>query len=85
MMPRHIPESDRSPHGDAPAGEEPPRVSRLALVVGILVMLLPACVPLYFAFLAEGTAVIVLVGAAIAVALMNTLLVYGIWSWANSY
>lgn len=62
----------------------PERVSRLHLVVGILVMLLPAGVPLYFAFQTDGAAAVWLMILAAVIALMNTALVYGIWSWVNS-
>ena len=78
------PQFDSPPEGHDGTESTPRQVSRLKLMIAILVMLIPAGVPLYFAFQTEGTAIIVLVGAAVAVAVMNTLLVYGIWTWINS-
>lgn len=59
-------------------------ISRLALFVAIAIMLIPAAIPLYFALGAEGTIMAVLVALAVGIAMINTLLVYGIWSWLNS-
>lgn len=59
-------------------------VSILKLVVAILVMLIPASIPLYFAFGTEGTTLVLLIALGCAIAVMNTLLVFGIWSWLNA-
>lgn len=76
-----VPASDRpSAEGtDAPQGK-----SKRALVLGILVMLLPALVPLYFGLVTEGMVALVFFIAAAVVALMNSLMVYGLWAWVNS-
>lgn len=78
------PEFDPAPEADEGPEASPQAVSKLKLVVAILVMLIPAGVPLYFALGADGTTTIVLTALAGAVALINVMLVYGVWSWVNS-
>lgn len=83
-MTQHMPQFEpSSKNGDGPTAP-PEQVSRKKLVIGILVMLVPAGVPLYFALNTDGTAAILLFALAGTIALMNTMLVYGIWSWVNS-
>ncbi len=79
-----VPEYDPSPEADEGPEASPQAVSRLKLIVAILVLLIPAAIPLYFALGAEGTTALIFVAAAVGVALVNTLLAYGIWSWLNS-
>lgn len=80
MTPKFDPSSEKSTRSQAP----PEQVSRTKLIIGILVMLIPAGVPLYFALITDGTTAILLFSLAGVIALMNTMLVYGIWSWVNS-
>lgn len=83
-MTPEVPEYDPSPEQDEGPEASEREVSRMKLIIGILVMLIPAAVPIYFALGQDWTTALILVAAAVAVGLMNTMLVYGVWSWLNS-
>lgn len=83
-MSDEMPEFDPTPEDAEGPTVEQKQVSRLALVVGILVMLLPAAVPLYFALGTEGSTAAILFATAVVIGLFNTLLVFGVWTWINN-
>lgn len=57
--------------------------SRVTLVVALLVMLVPALIPLYFAFaLDEHT--LVFIAAALLLAIFNVLIVTALWNWLGA-
>lgn len=60
------------------------RVSLAQLVLGIVVILVPAGIPLFIALYVEGSLRTGLIALAAVIAVLNTLLVVGIWNWLNS-
>ena len=78
------PQFDPSSDGGEGPQASSQNVSKLMLWVGVAVMLLPAGIPLYFALGAENGGAIVLFALAAGVAVVNMLLVFGLWRWMNS-
>lgn len=78
------PKIEPSSEGDEGAQTSSGPLSKRTLVVALIIMLLPAGVPLYFALRIEGGGAIWFFALAGAVALVNIVLVIGIWSWINS-
>lgn len=77
------PEIDPGQEDGAPEASEQ-QMSKLLLWVAILIMLLPAGIPVYFALGLEGTDAIWLFALAAGIAVINVLLVYGLWTWIKS-
>lgn len=84
LVNQESPEFDPSPEGDEGPEVSSGPVSRLTLVIAITVMLLPAGIPVYFALNLDGSAAIWFFALAGAIAIVNILLVFGIWSWLNT-
>ncbi len=83
-MSEESPEITSSPEdGEAPEASSG-EISNLKLVFGIVIMLIPAGIPLYFALGAEGTDIIWLVALAGGIAIINTILVFAIRNWIQS-
>ena len=62
----------------------PEQRSRTALIIALIVVLLPALIPLYFAFSLDEHTLVFLVGAAL-LAIFNLLLVITLWNWVGSF
>lgn len=60
-------------------------ISRLTLIVALLIMMLPAAIPLYFALGADdGEAVLFFLAVTLGVVVVNVILVFALWKWLKS-